>query len=416
MLLELHILQNFAPSCLNRDDTNSPKDCEFGGFRRARVSSQCIKRAMRRHFRAEDRLGNSKLLDDSELAYRTRRLVEKKLVPRLITKEGRTREQAIQAATAALDSVKNKPKDKDKDNNKDKNLTQYLLFIAHNEVEELTRLIDHHWDTLLASAPSNDQEDEGKNTPRRKNQKKAAKAAVPKEIAEQVVSLFQRAKAADLALFGRMLADAPGTNIDAASQVAHAISTNAVSSMELDYFTAVDDLQQRGDEAGTGAAMIGTVEFNSACFYRYANIHLPQLRTNLQDDEALARRTLEAFIRASIEAIPTGKQNSMAAQNPPDFVLAVVRNSGLWSLANAFLKPLRPDDEHDLMQQSVAALDAYWGRLKNMYGTSGLVVTPYSWTEGRDLPQLNGNRVPNIDGLIQSVLSHANFDSPRARS
>jgi CRISPR system Cascade subunit CasC len=104
-------------------------------------------------------------------------------------------------------------------------------------------------------------------------------------------------------------------------------------------------------------SMIGTVEFNSACFYRYSNVDLAQLATNLKGDEDLARRTFEAFVRATVDAVPSGKQTSMAAQNPPSFVMAVAHDAGLWSLANAFLDPVRPDDGGDLVRKSIDRLD-----------------------------------------------------------
>jgi CRISPR system Cascade subunit CasC len=167
-----------------------------------------------------------------------------------------------------------------------------------------------------------------------------------------------------------MLADQAGLNIDAACQVAHALSTNRVS-MEMDFFTAVDDLKERRED-DAGAGMLGTVEFNSACFYRYANIDLTGLTRNLDGDEGLARRTVEAFLKASIHAIPTGKQNTFAAHNPPSLVLAVVREGGLFSLANAVEKPVRPDQNGSLVQNSMKALDAYWGRLGRMFGGDGL--------------------------------------------
>jgi CRISPR system Cascade subunit CasC len=157
---------------------------------------------------------------------------------------------------------------------------------------------------------------------------------MPEEIKKELNRLLNGGMAVDLALFGRMLADLPNKNIDAACQVAHALSTNKVS-MEFDFFTAVDDLSP---EEETGAGMMGTVEFNSACFYRYANIDLKQLTGNLAGDSELAQKAVEAFLRAAVATIPTGKQNSMAAQNPPSLVFAVVRDKGLWSLANAFVK------------------------------------------------------------------------------
>src|SRR5690606_30773078 len=156
-------------------------------------------------------------------------------------------------------------------------------------------------------------------------------------------------RAVDLALFGRMLADLPDRNVDAACQVAHAISTHRVSA-EFDYYTAVDDLKP---DDTSGADMIGTVEFNSACYYRYANIDLRQLVKNLKGeaeevDAELAEAAVRAFLIASRDAIPTGKQNSFAARNAPSFFLAVVRDRGAWSLANAFVAPVNGQQEGGL--------------------------------------------------------------------
>ena len=114
---------------------------------------------------------------------------------------------------------------------------------------------------------------------------------------------------------------------------------------------------------------MGTIEFNSACFYRYANIDVKQLTENLGNDTELAHATIEAFIRSMIQAIPTGKQNSMAAQNLPSFVLAVVRPNGFWSLANAFVNPIKGAD---IVSESIKKLDEYWGQLATVYGREGI--------------------------------------------
>src|SRR5207248_4571476 len=164
--------------------------------------------------------------------------------------------------------------------------------------------------------------DEGKKKRTAKQQKAEAKSAVPDEVQKAVPALLDGGKAADLALFGRMLADLPEKNVDAACQVAHAISTNKIHSMEMDYYTAVDDI----NNDNPGADMIGTVEFNSACFYRYATLDVAELiggyrdekKTRpfgLQGDNELARTTADAFLKAFINAVPTGKQNSFAAHN-----------------------------------------------------------------------------------------------------
>jgi CRISPR system Cascade subunit CasC len=162
--------------------------------------------------------------------------------------------------------------------------------------------------------------------------------------------------------------------------------------------------------------MMGTVEFNSACFYRYANIDLNQLQYNLGDDAELAGAALDAFLRASVTAVPTGKQNSMAAQNPPSFLLAVVRESGLWSLANAFLDPALPNERErkDLMDVSVDKLDRYWGDLNRMYGEDGIVGAWYVSLSKHDLENLNGHNAGNVSALIEHVIKHASFGSANA--
>lgn len=334
--LELHIIQNFAPSNLNRDDTGSPKSCEFGGYRRARISSQAIKRAIRMEFK------NKRLLDESELATRSKRLVEE--IARRLATGGRSVEQAkgvVEAALASLDIRLASGGEK----------TEYLLYFGEREIQQIADFVEQNWEALAGSDAVRKKKDEKKDEE-------------TKKLAGKLKDRLDGGRAADLALFGRMLADLPERNIDAASQVAHAISTHQVS-IDFDYYTAVDDLKP---EETAGADMIGTVEFNSACFYRYANVDLAQLERNLGGDSELARKTVRAFLEASRDAIPTGKQNSFAAHNPPSFAFAVVRHSGFWSLANAFVKPVKPRGDEDIVQLSVDALAKHWSDLTAVYG------------------------------------------------
>jgi CRISPR system Cascade subunit CasC len=387
MLIELHLLQNFAPSCLNRDDTNTPKDCTFGGYRRARISSQCIKRSIRTYFR------EAKLLPENHLSERSKRLIGE--VAGVLEKKGRARTEAEPLVKAALGAVKLTAED---------NETQYLLFLGRREIEGLANVVHEHWDKLSAtlapvSAPAED--DKKKKTAKQK--KAEAKDLVGPEVAKQVKAVLDGGKAADLALFGRMLADQADLNVDAACQVAHALSTNKVS-MEMDFYTAVDDLKER--EADPGAGMMGTVEFNSSCFYRYANIDFDQLLTNLQNDMQLARKTVQAFLEASVHAIPTGKQNSMAAHNMPSLVLAVVRERGLLNLANAFEAPVRPDHKGSLVRNSIAALDQYWGRLQRMYGADGVKIVQLC-IEHDDLPleHLGKSKAAKVGDLVTALMA-----------
>lgn len=388
MNIELHLIQNFAPSCLNRDDTNAPKDCRFGGYRRARISSQCIKRSIRRAF------DESTLLSPEERAVRSNRLVGE--IAGQLADLAADADQIRRIIELALSSQKLAV---------DENgLTQYLLFVGRREVAALAAVIREHWDALSKLAPPAE-EVESEEAPKKSARKKKAekKASIPADVTKAVAAVLDGGKAADLALFGRMLADLPDKNVDAASQVAHALSTNKVD-MEMDYFTAVDDLKTREDDAGAG--MLGVVEYNSSCFYRYANISLPQLVTNLQGDVDLIRRTVEAFLRASVTAIPTGKQNTFAAHNPPSLVFAVARSSGLWSLSNAFEKPVRPLGDSSLVDRSVETLDAYWGSLTAGYGSEQIVAGAlFSLTAPHvELQATAGYRKESLQEVIDTIL------------
>ncbi|ACZ40834.1 type I-E CRISPR-associated protein Cas7/Cse4/CasC [Sphaerobacter thermophilus] len=387
MFVELHIIQNFAPSNLNRDDTGAPKDCQFGGYRRARISSQALKRAIRMTF------GEENLLPEESRARRTKRIAGA-LVERLVAsgKDAVAAAAVVEAAIQGIGLSFEKPKEGDTEKK-----TQYLLFLGQREINALADVCLAHWDTLVDVAPNADAASERDA----KKAKKANKAALPKQVQLALLDALD-GRSADVALFGRMLADLPEKNIDAASQVAHAISTHRVAT-EFDFYTAVDDLKP---DDTAGADMLGTVEFNSACFYRYSNIDVDQLIENLGGDVDLARTTVEAFLWASIHAIPTGKQNSMAAQNPPSFVMAVVRDRGLWSLANAFVNPVAPAHDGDLIERSVDALEAYWSNLVRVYGgelrgTWCVNVNP------RELGPLEELHVDTFEELVDAVVTAA---------
>jgi CRISPR system Cascade subunit CasC len=266
-------------------------------------------------------------------------------------------------------------------------LTEYLVFLGTDELEAIVDLCDQQWDTLTEKSG--------------KGGKKKGADGLPEEIGAQFDRVLRGGKAADVGLFGRMLADLPDRNIDAAAQVAHAISTHRINA-EFDYFTAVDDLLPADQK---GADMIGTVEFNSACFYRYLNVDLDQLTSNLGGDLELASETARAYLRAAVAAIPTGKQNSMAAHNPPSFVMAVARTHGFWNLANAFLKPVRSMVDRDIVEASIAALDAYWAQLQEMYGTDGLLGCWVASLSGNGLEHLANQRVGSVEGLIQEAVT-----------
>lgn len=335
LFIEFHLIQNFAPSNLNRDDTGAPKDAIFGGYRRARISSQCLKRAVRQT--AEFPAGHQ--------GVRTKKLLEL-LSEQLRTQFGREAEDMsarIQLALAAAGlAVKEDGK------------TEYLLFLGQQEINGFAQLIDQHWDSLAVPASSE------------KKSKKDAKASAPAEVVKQAKTIMNGGKALDVALFGRMLADLPEVNQDAACQMAHAISTHRVE-REFDYFTAVDD---KGGPEETGAGMIGQVEFNSATFYRYTNINPAKLLENLQGDRELLLNGLRAFTLALARAIPTGKQNTFAAHNPPSFIGVVIRHASPINLANAFETPVYAERGQALTKPSVVKLAEYDSALSAVYGDS----------------------------------------------
>jgi len=350
MFIELHLLQNFAPSNLNRDDTGSPKDCTFGGFRRARISSQCLKRAIRSHFSERN------LVTSGDLAVRSKRIADQ--IAEKLVAAGTKPEDAMVAARGVLTAAGIGFKD-------DK--SQYLVYFGNDEIAALVAICGKHLPALLASAkPEDKPADEQNGKKSKKAAKKDAKDAVGKEVQEEVAAAIGSGRAVDLALFGRMLADIPEKNVEAACQVAHAISVNEVE-MEMDFYTAVDDLRPEDTQ---GADMMGMIEFNSSCFYRYAKLDLAQLAKNL-GDPAKVRGAARAFVQSAIEAIPTGKQNSMAAHNPPSYVRVLVREGGeAWNLANAFLGPVRVArrSDGDLVKLAIDKLEAHFAALRRMYG------------------------------------------------
>jgi CRISPR system Cascade subunit CasC len=352
MFVEIHLIQNFSPANLNRDDTNTPKDCEFGGVRRARISSQCFKKSIRNYF------NNSKTFQSDDLSLRTKRIAEAVSVQLEKLASGKSPEDIAKVCEILLGGCKIKLED---------GMSQYLLFLGEREIASLAEIANKNFDELLSvKTPSKDGENivETKKKTTAKDDKKSKKEAVNSDIVKQVLAVLDGGKAVDLALFGRMIADLPEKNMEAACQVAHAISTHRVA-MESDYFTAIDDLKPADT---SGAGMLGTVDFNSSCFYRYAIVDLRQLTKNLHNDQSLAVKAAEEFINGMVHAIPSGKQNSMAAHNLPSAIMIVIRSSGQWSLANAFEKPVRTETSRSLLQGSIEELCSYYSQISNAYG------------------------------------------------
>lgn len=360
-LIEIHALQNFAPSNLNRDDTGAPKDALFGGTRRARISSQCLKRSVREFFRHKMEDG---FFAPEELGVRTKRIYQ--AIADLL-KEKRDISDTMTKAKTALSYLKIKPKNEK---------TQYLLFLSPREIKDFANAIDEYWDQIVGEPIEADDVtsvEEESNTVNPEEQKVKEKGrgkgkknpAIPKELEKKLGSVLGGGKSVDIALFGRMLADIPEENQNASCQVAHAISTHAVE-REFDYYTAIDDLKP---DDTSGSDMIGTVEFNSACFYRYAVVDLEALNKNLSDDSELAKKSIRAFLEGFIVSEPTGKQNSFAAHNPPEFIAISVRhNAAPRNLANAFETALYPKKGESLTRKSADELVNKAKSLQSVFG------------------------------------------------
>lgn len=281
--LDIHILQTVPPSCVNRDDTGSPKSARYGGVARARVSSQAWKRAVRIMFRD--------IYSDGEVGVRTKKVVG--LVKEHITA---LKPSADKPEKLAADALVNAGLKLAKDNAG----TDALFFISEAQAAALAK---------LAVAGEKD-----------KNAYKQALKENP---------------SVDIALFGRMAASDPSLNYDAAAQVAHAISTHEARN-EFDYFTAMDDL---APEDNAGAAHLDTTEFNSCTMYRYATIGIRELAGHLGAEEAV--RAAVNFVRAFCLSMPTGKQNSFANRTVPDAVYVAIRGDQPVNLAGAFERPVR---------------------------------------------------------------------------
>ena len=385
MLIEIHVLQNHAPSNLNRDDTGSPKECVFGGYKRGRISSQCLKRTVRRADVFQQAL-------TGHLATRTRRLPE--LVRDRLLQQGLPEPMALAAAQRVSGFGTNVGKPRDPNIKTHTYDTAQTMFLTEADIAAVT-------ETML---------------------KAAARHTTPKALLDDKTDFQKEANTAgfrpitpDVALFGRMTTSEAFRDVEASCQVAHALSTHKVDH-EFDYFTAVDDLQGLSEaEEDAGADMIGDVEFNSACYYKYFSVDVaglinnltgagPYRRQNVPDADIIAAQTLaaqavEAMLQAIVRVTPTGKQNSFAAHQLPAAVLVEVRPYATpVSYANAFVEPARAGKGDDLVSDSlhlfgrhVAALTAGF----NLEATARLLLAP----EHDDFTIENTERVSDLNTL-----------------
>lgn len=367
LFLDLHVLQTVPPSNVNRDDTGSPKSAMFGGSRRARVSSQAWKRAVRLDFQ--------EYLSADKLGVRSKRLIER-IGKGIETHAPELGEQSEELAQKLLDKLglkaekparKTKGKESDEDEEDPSAELQYLVFLSNQQINNLAK--------YAATTAQAGEEPTKKEA--------AAIAKIDHSI--------------DIALFGRMVADLTDLKVDAAAQVAHAISVHPVET-EFDYFTAVDDIE---NDAHAGAGMIGTVEFNSSTLYRYATVNVPALLKTLGDEAALTE-AVEAFIISFVRSMPTGKQNTFAHRTLPHAVVATLRTDQPINLVGAFEAPARATSGVTVLRAAASQLAEHAQRLDEMYLAPG-TDAPKQWvvtahTDAEPLTAL-GDHVPMADLL-----------------
>jgi len=370
MLIEIHVIQNHSPANLNRDDLGAPKTCYFGGVLRSRISSQCIKRSIRTSEPFKALCGGA-----LRGGIRTRQLA--KLVAEKVIGKADVKKRAAKI----LKQCGINPKDEDR--------SDMLVYTTGEAIQEMATLL---------------QNGDGKSD---------------EQVAEEFGRLIaERTAVPDMALSGRMLETGvlKDTTVDAALQVAHAISTHEARP-EVDYYVAADDIP--GDDAGAG--YVDEAMFASACFYKYFSIHWETLVGNLkgygEDHEKLAAHTVGAFIRGAAMVNPTGKQNSFAAHNPPDGMLIEIKDkNNPVSYANAFAKPAA-QGERDLISQSIAQLAQYvhdldtgYGKPQERFWFSPNLRYPLSIVENKEEIALTENNFKSLDELIPAVIAAIGYD------
>lgn len=285
--VDIHVIQTLPPSCVNRDDTGSPKTALYGGATRARVSSQAWKHAMRENF--------INLFEKEQLGKRTKRIITL-ITDKIIEKNPAfNRDDVDKKVLDILNDAGFKIKSIEKG-------TDALFFMSDQQAEALGNLYE-----------------------KKPSDKKEYKNALSKALKEN--------PSIDMALFGRMVASDPSLNYDATAQVAHAISTHKVQT-EYDYFTAVDDCSP---EDNAGAGHLGTVEFNSSTMYRYATINVRELSEYIG---VSTPDVVKKFVQSFALTMPTGKQNTFANRTVPDLVYVTVRYDQPVNLCGAFEKPV----------------------------------------------------------------------------
>lgn len=355
--LQLHILTNYPPANLNRDDTGRPKTALMGDVQRLRVSSQSLKRAWRTSSVFRELLPDP----DQLIGDRTKRIGLEWVYKQLVEKG--VDDQTARAWTKDIQRTYGEPETSDTEPDAEL-LNGQLVHVSPFEHERLTHFVNALAEYLL-QAKQDDAVIAVETAIRKRDKasdKKKANAALVKELASHL--LVKESTAVDIALFGRMLAAVPAYNFEAAVQVAHAVTVHKAA-VEDDYFSAVDDLN-RDDK---GAGHIGERGFGAGLFYQYVCVNRELLAKNLGGDSAaLTSPAIAALVNAITKVSPTGMQNSHGSRAFASYVLGEKGNEQPRSLVQAFLKPVKPHDDGDMLALAVAALERRCSNFDMVYG------------------------------------------------
>lgn len=326
--IQLHLLTAYPPANLNRDDMGSPKTAKMGGYDRLRVSSQCLKRTWRTSDIFNQALKGNIGTRTKEMGIKVYDRLSSKGVNHKTALEWT---KSIAGVFGKLKELSKKEKEALKELPKDERKNKELHEV---EIEQLSFFDTEEEKSIFALVDSLAEHNE-------------------KPTADELKLLRKKMSAVDIAMFGRMLASEPAYNIEAACQVAHAISVHPVV-IEDDYFTAVDDLNSGQEDLG--AAHIGETRFAAGLFYSYICINRELLIQNLGDNEELANKAIRALIEAAVKVAPKGKQNSFASRSYASYVLAEKGDQQPRSLSVAFLKPINHRENDDFIKDSINAL------------------------------------------------------------
>ena len=368
MLIEVHMLKNYAPTNLNRDDTGAPKTCMFGGVQRGRISSQCLKHSWRISPILKEEVGRE------NIGSRTRKLPD--LVAKKLLEQG-IAENLVEAAKRKITGFGNKEGKETSDGK-----TAQVIAYSPADIEAVA---DQFAEKLKECKSPND----------------VSKLSA-KDIQAAMKGSVSRAVTLDMALFGRMVTSEAFADVEAAMQVAHAISTNRVM-IESDYFTAIDDLIAESSEE-TGSGMIGDIDYNSSCYYIYASLDTDKLLENLKncDDPAgIVKKAIPALIETMAFSNPSGKQNSFAGHSLPAAVLVECRERKIpVSYVNAYEKPVRASGDSGIVHESVQRLKDECLRTEKLYG---LTSADRLWFTSDDAVSFEDGKAENFASLPELI-------------